>query len=142
MQCLSNLLAMLRAAQASHHHGHWVTKGSTFYGDHLLFEKLYTAIEEEIDSLAEKAVQQFGDKTVELVPQFEDITACLQKWTEEGDLFKRALLVEKTLQVAIEDYRQELKDSGYLSIGLDNFLAQLADSHETALYLLGQRVKG
>jgi DNA-binding ferritin-like protein len=54
MNILLQLLAILRALQWSHQTAHWKVRGEPFYGDHLLFQKLYEAVGEEIDTLAEK----------------------------------------------------------------------------------------
>src|ERR1700760_4998396 len=40
-QELGLLVAVLRAASVVHQSHHWQTRGTSFYGDHLLFEKLY-----------------------------------------------------------------------------------------------------
>jgi DNA-binding ferritin-like protein len=139
MDHLFRLLAMLRAAGVSHQHAHWTSKGCNFYGDHLLFERIYTPIADQVDGLAEKAVQKFGPKAVDPCEQLEEMKECMDAWEREDDLVGRALLVEHSLQLCIKACGDELKKANMLSKGLDNFLAQLADDHETALYLLGQR---
>jgi len=139
MDHLFDLLAILRAAGVSHQHAHWTSKGCNFYGDHLLFERIYTPIADQVDGLAEKAVQKYGPKVVDPCAQLEQMRHFMEMWEKEKDLVGRALLVEHGIQYCISTARHKLgKD---LSIGLDNFLAQLADDHETPLYLLGQRGK-
>ena len=54
------LLAGLRSAHLSHWTSHWQVKGQPYYGDHLLMDKLYNSLPEEIDTLAEKIVAEFG----------------------------------------------------------------------------------
>ena len=39
---------------------HWLTHGTAYYADHLLFERLYNSITEEIDYLVEKMVSLYG----------------------------------------------------------------------------------
>ena len=90
-----------------------------------------------MDGLAEKAVQKYGPKVVDPCAQLQQMYHFMETWDKEPDLVGRALFVEHGIQYCISTARNKLgKD---LSIGLDNFLAQLADDHETALYLLGQR---
>ena len=137
---LLNLLAMLRAVQIVHHTAHWQTQGSTFYGDHLLFERLYSALGDEFDTLAEKIVAMHGPAAVDAVDQMQRIATVVKRATEsEKDLSKRSLLLEEGLQTVLEAVRDYLRKENELSIGLDNFLQGLADSHETAVYLLKQR---
>ena len=53
---LSVLLVYLRHLSFIHQNHHWVSKGEPFYGDHLLFQRLYAGVAEDIDTLAEKAI--------------------------------------------------------------------------------------
>ena len=63
-QQLSDLLATLRAVHFIHWTGHWQVKGSPYYGDHLLLQRLYEGLDNEIDTLAEKLVAMFGVEIV------------------------------------------------------------------------------
>lgn len=139
MECLSHLLAVLRAAGISHQHAHWTSKGPQFYGDHLMFERIYDPIAGQVDGLAEKAVQKFGAKVVDPCEQLEQMSGCMEVWDKKPDLVARALMVEESIQSAIKYAVTELTKAKQLDFGLDNFLRQLADEHQTALYLLGQR---
>ena len=136
---LSRLVALLRAVQIIHHTAHWQTAGATFYGDHLLFERLYSGITEEFDGLAEKAVAYGGPGCVDALAQVALIAEFVA--TIGGtDLVRKSLTAEQMLQDEIEECRTALEGAGELPLGLDNFLQGLADSHETAIYLLGQRL--
>jgi DNA-binding ferritin-like protein len=141
MECLSHLLAVLRAAGISHQHAHWTVKGTPFYGDHLMFERIYNIIPGQVDHLAEKAVQKFGPKVVDPCQQLEQMSGCMEVWDKEPDLYKRGLLVEKSVQASIKHAVAELDKSKDLDFGLDNFLRQLADDHQTPQYLLTQRTR-
>lgn len=142
MQHLFNLLAVLRAAQMSHHHAHWCVKGEAFFADHELFSDLYTSMDSEIDTLAEKSVNQFGVKVVDLCAQLAMMHKCAETWDSEPDLYRRALEIEQGIQRAIVHCRKALDADDALSLGLDNFLVGIADSHEKPLYLLGRRLGG
>lgn len=138
---LQNLLAMLRAVQIVHHTAHWQTKGPTFAGDHALFSELYTAIDDEFDTLAEKIVAKYDGDAVDATDQLRKISTVVSRAVEsDRDLFKRSLNCEVGLQSVLESVRDYLKKENELSIGMDNFLQGLADSHETAVYKLQQRV--
>lgn len=135
------LLAYLHAAYQNHWTAHWQSKGSNFYADHELFGRLYGSFPGEIDGLAEKMVAMYGTESVDLVQQTRMQAAFAAKWAEEPDLVARAYMVEEGLQDAITNTVDALDESEELTLGMDNFLAGLADSHETPLYLLGQRMK-
>jgi DNA-binding ferritin-like protein len=136
---LSRLVALLRAVQLLHHTAHWQTAGATFYGDHLMFERLYSGMTEEYDGLAEKAVYLAGVAVVDAVVQVQLIADFVDNFVE-ADRVSRALAAEMMLQEEIEECRATLGEAGELPIGLDNFLQGIADSHETACYLLKQRL--
>ena len=136
---LSRLVALLRAVQLLHHTAHWQTAGATSYGDHLLFERLYSGMTEEYDRLGEKTVYLAGVGAVDAVAQAQLVAGFVAGFSG-ADLVHRAYSAEMTLQEEIEECRATLGESGELPIGLDNFLQGIADSHETACYLLKQRL--
>lgn len=137
---LQNLLAMLRAVQIVHHTAHWQTKGPTFAADHALYGELYSAIDDEFDTLAEKIVAMYGVDAVDMVDQLARITTVVKRAKEiDSDLPKRSLAVEEGLQTVLEAVRDYLRKEKELSMGMDNFLQGIADSHETAVYKLKQR---
>lgn len=142
MQPLMALHACLRAAHQAHWTAHWTTEGVTFYGDHLLFERLYSAIIGEIDGLAEKMVQAYGASSVDLATALSLMQGCVSRWSRQPDLHRKALMIEQDIQNAVENVKEALAPVNELSTGLENFLDQIADDHQTALYLLGQQQKG
>lgn len=138
---LQNLLAMLRATQIVHHTAHWQVKGPSFVGDHALFAELYAAIDKEYDALAEKIVAKYGVEAVDAIDQLAKITTVVKRAKEtDHDLMRRSLAVEEGLQVVLDAVRKHMQKEEQLSIGMDNFLQGIADSHETAVYKLTQRV--
>ena len=137
-----NLLAMLRAMHLLHHTAHLQASGETSYQDHLLFERLYGGLVGEADGLAEKLVSLYGNDAVDAVDQAGRIdTICQRAKQASKDPIKRAYMLEEGLQDVIDAVRTSLKKEDKLSIGMDNFLQGLADTHETACYLLKQRMR-
>lgn len=136
---LQNLLGFLRAMHWNHWTSHWQVKGQPFYGDHLLFQRLYEGMEGEIDSTAEKIVGLFGSEAVGGHDSIDRAHNVLKRWCDVPDLYARALQSENELQMLLEQIRSLLQGKGHLSLGLDNFLQGLADTHETNIYLLQQR---
>jgi DNA-binding ferritin-like protein len=136
----SGLLALLRAAHLLHWTAHWQSSGESFYGDHLLFERLYTGLTEEIDTLGEKIVAMTGPEGVNPGDQIGYMQEHVAKWLlTSDDLVTRALDIERTLQKVISDLLLALRKGGTLSQGMENFLQGVADTHETNIYLLQQR---
>jgi len=131
---------MLRAVQIVHHTAHWQTKGPSFAGDHELFAELYSAIDKEFDALAEKIVAKYGGQAVDSVDQLRRISTVVARADESSnDLVQRSLNVEEGLQTVLESVRDYLRKEKELSMGMDNFLQGIADSHDTPIYKLKQR---
>ena len=140
MKTLLQLLSILRAVHWSHWTTHWRVKGDPFYGDHLLFQRLYEAAVEEVDCLAEKIVGEFGPEAVGDLALMADSARFLEAHPGD-DLVARALEIEEHLQQALRKAYDSLKASGTLSLGMDDFLMATASAHETNLYLLRQKVR-
>jgi DNA-binding ferritin-like protein len=136
---LYNVASALYLARWVHQHNHWVTKGDMYYADHLLYQRVYEGIDDEIDTLMEK----WQAMSLNL-PEMSSILAKATEWLAKAEaipsLPQRSLFVEKTLQKTIEIAFKNLESSGQLTLGLDDFLAALANKRDTSVYLLQQRV--
>ena len=70
-------------------------------------------------------------------------SSLLASWmNQEKCPYKRALLAENMLQSILGIVREYLDETDYLPLGLDDYLAALANAHETNIYLLQQRIRG
>lgn len=140
MLLLIQLLSALRALHWSHWTSHWKSSGPISYQSHLLFERLYTGVVDEIDGLAEKIVGEYGPEALGDLSVMAG-SARFLSGHEGGDLVSRALQMETHLQTAIKTAYETLKANGELSLGMDDFLMALANSHETNVYLLRQNLR-
>lgn len=146
VRALQELLAYLRALRWQYHTTHWQVKGSNYYGDHLLFERLYAGegggpdLDSQIDGLGERMTRYFGPDSVKdsaILPLTQTVLAEAER---EMDPIRRAMALESETQEQISHAYEALKRSGHKTLGLDDFLMALADERDTALYLLGQRL--
>lgn len=128
-----SLLALLRALQWNYQHAHWQTVGPEFYGNHLMFERLYNTLTEEIDTLAEKVVGHSGYDSIDLLQQMVAAHWWLQQWASISCHHKRSMWAEMMLQSRIA----QAMDLG-LPAGLEDFLQGVANAHDTHIYLLRQ----
>ena len=119
---------------------HWQVRGDSAYADHLLFERFYTAMVAEIDTLAEKIVGYYGSEAVDP----EQVAAHEADWRRQfadiDCLHRRALEMETALQQKLKEGRAMLDAEGLLPLGLDDFIQELANAHDTNMYLLQQRL--
>jgi hypothetical protein len=135
---LQHLLGLLRAQIWNYQESHWQTRGSAYYGNHLLFQRLYESVADQIDTLAEKMVGTYGPEVVSAAhvsPKFQKFVA---RWIQVPCLHERGLLSENDFQDVTRKCYDRLKGLGELSLGMDDFLMSIASDHETNQYLLRQ----
>ena len=71
-QKMANMyVAMLRAIYNVHQNNHWLTEGDNFYGNHLLFQRIYESAQENADLAAEKFIGNLGRESVNQTLQAE-----------------------------------------------------------------------
>lgn len=141
-ELLSGLLSILWFLRIQHQQIHWVTKGPQFYGDHLLFARLYEAVDAELDQLAEKVIGLDGPVPPMHGPQGALLVAAqFAEFSKIEDLPKRALMSEKMFLASLKRVYDCLNERGELTMGLDDLLQAFANTHEEHLYLLQQRVE-
>jgi DNA-binding ferritin-like protein len=141
LEILQHVLALLRVIHLSHWTSHWQVKGTAFYGDHQLLDRLYNSLPEEIDTLAEKMVAEFGADAVDIedqLPRFIEVATPMKKGASP---IQRALVYEELLQQELRKAYDALKSMEGLSLGLDDFIMSTANAHETNLYLMRQRLR-
>lgn len=145
---LGAILGMLEGLSVLFQTLHWQVNGKSFYGDHLMFQRIYEGTNGQIDGIAEKAV---GLGRVNLVDS--------AKITEVMDIFldhirsntsvemddtgysfaKRGKFAIEAFIDTVDQMSVELKEKGLLTKGLDNMLAGILDAQESNIFLLKQR---
>ena len=142
---LSVVLVHLRALSMVHQVNHWQSRGDPFFGDHLLFERLYTSTAEEIDRVAERAVGAGGPENVDLQGQLMHALMIVESLGGHGtipvqaELAKRSLAAELGFLHCIDLAVCSMRETGTLTRGVDNLLGGIEDAHEANVYLLKQR---
>lgn len=142
---LSVILVHLKFLAEIHQNHHWTCMGDPFYGDHLLFQRLYDGVKGEIDTVAEKAVGMGSTSNVDLMLTTSQLLKLLSGYKSSttiphpSDLARRSLTVEMTFIKVIDHLIDCLAECGMLTNGIDNMLQGIADAHEGHVYLLKQR---
>lgn len=143
---LGALLSYLRAINFAHQTHHWQTRGSSFFGDHLLFERIYNETLEMIDSLGERTVGAGSPVLVNPVIQSTHQLLILKELyngvpieTSPEQCVLISLKGVLRFLVLIQLVYGLLEQKNLLSHGTDNLLQGFADKHEEFLYLLKQR---
>ena len=145
---LSIILGTLEYVRGLYHTHHWISRGDSFYGDHLLFSRLYDSIVEEIDIVAEKAVGVSTSAAVDYSRTISQVCILNDMFGSQGvmllpdanGLAKKSLDIEtaflEMLQLAVDS----LEKNSTMTLGIDNMLAAIYDTHEGHVYLLKQRI--
>lgn len=140
IQDLQVVLAILRAQSVLYQTAHWQVSGPESYSDHLLYERLYGGLSEEIDALAEKMVAHGGPQAVDAVLLEGIVKTLVDFLAKETLLAKRMLISESGLIKLLEEISGPESENS-LPVGVENFLNELADNHETHVYLLKQALR-
>jgi len=138
---VQNLHAILRAMHWVNWTSHWQVSGPFFLQNHEFLGELYTGVQGEIDGLAEKMVAKYGEDVVDAAQSANRMVQVIDKFLNEKNIFKRALMMEETLCSAIKMVLESLQASEDLSPGWDNFLQGICDAHEKNVYKLQQLLK-
>jgi len=139
-QGLSRLLVHLRALYQLHQDAHWQTQGPAFYGDHLLFQRLYEETQELTDAMAERLMGLEGPATMQAPEQAAAQAQALVNWQSVSGLPERSLAGVQATLAAYQEVSRELQAAGEQTLGLEDLIPAQASALETHAYLLKQRV--
>lgn len=140
---MSTILSFTEALAQMYQHMHWKSSGPNYYGDHLLYERLYGSVGGETDAIAEKTVGVFGEDSIAPNKNSEEIALIVKRLVSDDDSAdefpNKAIAAEKTFTELVSKALGEMKDAGDSTDGIDNMLQGIVDTHEGHLYLLQQR---
>lgn len=137
-----SFLAYLQSLLVLHQTHHWNTQGATYYSDHQLFERIYNESLEFVDQLAERLIGLGivpALSAVELSGLVGQYLAGLGMAETPDDMVELSLRAELTCVTSVTNLVAQFKQDGKLSHGLSKLLEDVADKHETFVYLLRQR---
>lgn len=149
---MMTIIAILRTLNMGYHHAHVNVKGSDYYGDHLLLQRLYTenASIDEIDSVMERLKGLYPTHLVKLgetldrIDQEYEIISGIDSPGDNVEKFKALIKLEMRLQGVISKLVQALEDRSIVGNGTDgtlNLLQGIADTHQQNVYLINQRIQ-
>ena len=137
---LSVFLGCLRGLGIMQHSHHWQTKGKTSYGDHLLFERIYKHIEEDVDTLGEKVVGLGCVDQTNYFKQLKIIQNFLSNNTSK-DSYQMVGYASTCMVIALGKVVMNLlEEKELLTPGLEQCIGNILDRLETDIYLLKQRI--
>lgn len=136
------ILTNLKALYEAYYTAHWTAFGEPYYGDHLLYQRLYEGVQEEVDGVAERALGLLRDDAiVNPILLSQGVTEVLQSMFENGVTPTSLLLAEMSFLQVLSSIINQLRSSGVLTDGVEDLLQGIASNHEESVYLLSRRAK-
>lgn len=138
-EILGTFVGFIRGLYLLHQNHHWVTSGSNFYSLHLLFERLYQEVAEDVDKIAERTVGKCGVSALNLTTQSKVIAQMINEFAGDN-LVEVSLAAEVEFQKICQNVYDEIKEVGELTLGLDDLLMNISSNGESRIYLLKQNL--
>lgn len=133
---LCSYLAMQRTMYIVFQHSHWKCKSPAFYGNHLLFERIYKDVRKLVDATAEKIIGVFGNNALRHESQIEIIAGLYKYHTD--DHIQNSIDISKDFLKLAEDVYNRIKEMGDMTLGMDDLIMSQCNEVEEYLYLLNQ----
>lgn len=127
MKLLGQLLSLKLYAWTAH----WNAKGEGFYGDHLLFERIYSGAEELIDSQGEHILDHCGHPV-----DCHEMLRIAMESSKGGEPFQDLMGIVQEAQATCKEALME----GEVSPQMEAYLTELADKLSEYSYLIGRRL--
>ncbi len=135
---MSLYVDFLRALSLIHQRNHWIAQGPNFYGDHLLFQRLYNEVQKMADQAAEKTLGLYGELTSGPRTMAELIT----KYEKDEKPIQSSLDATKGFIELCTQVYEGLQKNDAMTLGLDDLVMALANQAESHAYLLQQANRG
>lgn len=133
---LSLYVAFLRCLYLLYQNAHWQSKGQNGYSLHLLFEKLYSKVSEDVDDAAEITAVLIGHEVLDIREQLKYFQSILSEINEFDDFLKAGLAGELAFQKMSKNLISELESINKLDPGLDDVLRKNIRNSRQREYLL------
>ena len=134
---LSKLLADEFVLYTKTRNAHWNVEGPDFHSMHIFFEQQYNALDETMDSVAER-IRQLGHFAPATLQSFLSLTHLTEKLGEENDSqgFLKELLVdhENIIIYCRENINRFANEYG--DLGTSDFITGLMEEHEKMAWML------
>lgn len=134
------LLQQLQGVKVAAQLLHWNSRGPSGYSDHLLFERVYGKMDDQIDTLAEKYVSYFGQSVpvAAMMPAADFIEGYGHESLRASSLVQGL----RNAQSLSDGLREGINEARSLEIlpgspaGFDDYLMSLNNELDTFIYLV------
>ena len=149
VEYMQGYLSHLKASEMWLHAAHHVAKGKGFVSDHKdLYGEMYIKLGDHFDILVEKSIALSGAEDVACPASLSLGASHILNSNYQTpvnmnseDIVENAIYCVSILINSLSSLHEVFKDSGYLTLGMEDALSSMANEYEKYLYFLGQRYK-
>lgn len=138
---LEKLATTLRALQLYAHHAHNNCTGKSFFQDHKFFGKVYSAAEDDYDSVIERIIGSTGNPVDTISIATEAAKLALQCGRDPGDCNVNFYQGTLRLELAVCIYVDKVCAANQLPEGTRQLIGDIADRSMSRQYKIRQRLK-
>lgn len=139
-----DVIVAFKVATEVHKTNHWLSCGSSFYGDHEMYDRLHQQVQSNYDEVVEKFVLIGGPSVIDLCLVNEGVVRSLhflQPLPTTKSVPSSSVKSELALCKAVQRLHDHLQDSDKLSLGLSELLTRVVSVSEQSQYLLFRRTQ-
>jgi starvation-inducible DNA-binding protein len=121
---------------------HWNVEGPDFYNKHLFFEQQYDAIDEIVDTVAER-IRSLGHYTPATLKNFLALTHLTEELQEKNDsngFIKELLLDHESIIIYLRENINNIANE-FQDAGTSDFITGLVETHEKMAWMLRAHLK-
>ncbi len=116
---------------------HWNVEGPDFYNKHIFFEQQYDAIDEIVDTVAER-IRALGHYTPATLKDFLALTHLTEELKENNDstgFIKELLLDHESIIIYLRENINPIANE-WQDAGTSDFITGLVENHEKMAWML------
>ncbi|AOZ99842.1 Dps family protein [Flavobacterium commune] len=135
INCLTTVLANEMLLYTKTRKFHWNVSGNSFMELHKLFESQYTALEQEIDEIAER-ISKLGGNAIGTMKEFIDNSILKEnlKTVDQREMLHELLTDHETVLKQLRDFVKTVEETQ--DYGTTDFLTALIQKHEEQSWML------
>ncbi|KDN53742.1 Dps family protein [Flavobacterium seoulense] len=140
INCLTTILANEVLLYTKTRKFHWNVAGNSFMELHKLFEAQYTALEKEIDEVAER-ISKLGAKAIGTMKEFIDHSILKENPAsviEQQAMLKELLVDHETVLKQLREFIKSVEETD--DFGTADFITGLLQKHEDKSWMLRQYI--
>lgn len=135
INCLTTVLANEMLLYTKTRKFHWNVSGNSFMELHKLFESQYTALEQEIDEIAER-ISKLGGNAIGTMKEFIDNSILKEnlKTVDQREMLHELLTDHEMVLKQLRDFVKTVEETQ--DYGTTDFLTALIQKHEEQSWML------